>query len=62
MHLGDAPIDLDVPHPRIGEAVEPAAAASDKDKALEAATALLQGPEAAAAFGLKQFDYHTGAT
>ena len=50
-YWGDAPLDLDVPHPRFGEAVE-AAAAGDKDRAFEAATAILQGPAAAAAFGL----------
>ena len=48
----DTPLDLNVPHPRFNEAVE-AAAAADKDTALEAATSILQGPEAAAAFGLK---------
>ena len=52
-YWGGAPLDLDVPHPRFGEAVEAAAAARDRDRALEAAAAILQGPEAAAAFGLK---------
>ena len=52
-YWGDAPLDIDVAHPRFGEAVEAAAAAGDRDRALEAATAILQGPEAAAAFGLK---------
>ena len=52
-YWGDAPLDLDVPHPRFNEAVEAAAAAGDRDRALEAATSILQGPEAAAAFGLK---------
>ena len=40
-------------HPRFNEAVETAAAAADRDRALEAATSILQGPEAATAFGLK---------
>ena len=50
-YLGDKPPKLDVPHPRSDEAVEAAAAAGDKQRALEAATAILEGPEALEAFG-----------
>ena len=49
---GDPRLPVNVNHPRFTEAVEAAAAAPDKQHALEAATAILQGPEAAAAFGL----------
>ena len=52
-YWGDAPLDLEVPHPRFGKAVEAAAAAGDRDEALEAAAAILDGPEATVAFGLK---------
>ena len=51
-YWGDGPLDLDVAHPRFGDAIEAAAAATDKDSALEAATAILEGPDAAEAFGL----------
>ena len=49
---GDLRLPVSVNHPRFAEAVEAAAAAPDKQQALKAATAILQGPEAAAAFGL----------
>ena len=45
-------LPVNVNHPRFAEAVEAAAAAPDRQQALEAATAILQGPEAAAAFEL----------
>lgn len=51
-YLGDNPPKLDVPHPRFAEAVEAAAAAGDEERALTAATAILEGPEALEAFGL----------
>ena len=44
------PVKID--HPRFEEAVEAAAAADDDKQAVKAATAILEGPEAAAAFGL----------
>ncbi len=50
--FGDPRVPVNVNHPRFAEAVEAAAAAPDKQQALKAATAILQGPEAAAAFGL----------
>ena len=49
---GDQHMPVKVDHPRFAEAVEAAAAAPDRQQALEAATAILQGPEAAKAFGL----------
>ena len=49
---GDPVLPVEVNHPRFAEAVEAAAAAPDRQRALKAATAILQGPEAAAAFGL----------
>ena len=49
---GDPRLPVNVNHPRFAEAVEAAAAAPDRQQALEAATAILQGPEAAAALGL----------
>ena len=50
-YSGDKPPKLDVPHPRFAEAVAAAAATGDKDEALAAATAILEGPEALEAFG-----------
>ena len=49
-HLGEPPLDIEVPHPRFAQAVEAATAAPDKQQALIAATAVLEGPEAARAF------------
>ena len=43
--------DVDVAHPRFTEAVEAAAAHDDEQQALDAATAILEGPEALEAFG-----------
>ena len=51
-YRGDNPPTLDVPHPRFAQAVEAAAAASDHQQALAAATRILEGPEAMEAFGL----------
>jgi len=51
-YWGPADPDLHVPHPRFAEAVAAAAAAPSEQQALEAAAAILEGPEAAAAFGL----------
>ena len=50
---GPPAYDVDVAHPRFTEAVAAAAAALDEKQALAAATAILEGPEAAAAFGLE---------
>ena len=50
-YSGDTPPRLDVAHPRFTEAIEAAVAAGDKDEALAAATAILEGPEALEAFG-----------
>ena len=47
-YCGDAPLDIEVPHPRFGEAAE-SAAAGDREEALEAAAVILDGPEATAA-------------
>lgn len=47
---GHPPSDVEVPHPRWAQAVEAAAAAHDKEQALEAARAILDGPEATQAF------------
>ena len=61
---GDPHRPVNVNHPRFAEAVEAAAAAPDRQQALDAATAILQGPEAAAAFGLDPSggaDRQTGA-
>ena len=44
--------DVNVAHSRFAEAVEAAAAASDERQALDAATAILEGPEALEVFGL----------
>ena len=44
------PVKID--HPRFEEAVRAAAAADDDKQAVEAATAILEGPEALEAFGL----------
>ena len=44
------PVKID--HPRFEEAVEAAAAADDNKQAIEAATAILEGPEALEHFGL----------
>ena len=44
--------DVEVAHSRFAEAVEAAAAAGDERQALDAATAILDGPEALEAFGL----------
>ena len=44
------PVKID--HPRFEEAVAAAAAADDDKQAVEAATAILEGPEALEAFGL----------
>ena len=52
-YSGDSPQELNVPHPRFAEAIEAAAAAGDRDEALAAATAILEGPEALEAFGAK---------
>ena len=43
--------DIHVDHPRFAEAVEAAAAHDDEQQALDAATAILEGPEALKAFG-----------
>ena len=53
---GDPRLPVNVNHPRFAEAVEAAASAPDRQHALEAATAILDGPEAAAAFGLDLYD------
>ena len=42
---GPPAYDVDVAHPRFAEAVEAAAAADDEQQALDAATAILEGPE-----------------
>ena len=49
---GKANFNIEVSHPRFAEAVEAAAAADDEQQALEAARRILEGPEAAEAFGL----------
>lgn len=49
---GDPFLAVKVDHPRFSEAVEAAAAAADRHQALKAATAILEGPEAAEALGL----------
>ena len=49
-HQGEPALGIEVPHPRFAQAVEAATAAPDKQRALEAATAILKGPEAAKAF------------
>ena len=43
---------MNVPHSRFAEAVKAAAATPDEEQALVAATAILEGPEALAVFGL----------
>ena len=47
---GPPAYDVDVAHPRFAEAVE-AAAADDEQQALDAATAILEGPESLEIFG-----------
>lgn len=47
---GEPHFAVEVAHPRFAEAVEAAAAACDEQKALEAALAILNGPEAAESF------------
>lgn len=49
---GEPHFAVEVAHPRFAEAVEAAAAACDEQQALEAALAILDGPEAAESFGL----------
>lgn len=49
-HLGEPLLGIEVPHPRFAQAVEAATAASDEQQALIAATAVLEGPEAARVF------------
>lgn len=49
---GEANFAVEVAHPRFAEAVEAAAAAGDEQQALEAASRILEGPEAAEVFGL----------
>lgn len=50
---GDPYGPVKINHPRFAEAVEAAAEADTDQDALEAATAILEGPEAAAAFGFE---------
>lgn len=49
---GEPQFAVEVAHPRFAEAVEAAVAACDEQQALEAALAILDGPEAAESFGL----------
>ncbi len=48
---GPPAYDVDVAHPRFAEAVEAAAAYDDEQQALDAATAILEGPEGLEVFG-----------
>ena len=48
---GPPAYDVDVAHPRFAEAVEAATAADDEQQALDAATAILEGPESLEIFG-----------
>ncbi len=51
-YWGPPDFDVDVAHPRFRQAVEAAAAAPDKQQAIEAARSILEGPEALAVYGL----------